>query len=238
LLLAHGAGGTIQANFGPLIAPLARTFTVIGPDYPGSGKTERATTPLTLDELADRLVATAVAQGAEKFAVVGYSLGCTTAVRAATRHPDRVTGLVLTAGFAALDESTRGTSERWRTLASGDRKVLAKFVMSVVLSEAYDNRMSDVERGGFEDLIAATLPKGLVDQIDLVLKADVREDLPKVAVPTLVIGMELDRLIPMRLSKDLADGIPGAQWATLQSGHATSLEVARDWLRLIEGFLA
>jgi len=66
LVLAHGAGGSIQSNFGALITPLARRFTVIGPDYPGSGMTPRATRPLQLNELADQVVDAAHVAGVEK----------------------------------------------------------------------------------------------------------------------------------------------------------------------------
>src|SRR5689334_7977855 len=100
LLLAHGAGGGIDANYGPILDTLTAQHTVVGPDYPGTGRTPRATAPLSLDGLADELVATAVAEVVETFAIAGYSLGSPVAVRAATRHPDRVTALVLTAGFA------------------------------------------------------------------------------------------------------------------------------------------
>ncbi|MBB5934801.1 pimeloyl-ACP methyl ester carboxylesterase [Streptomyces zagrosensis] len=54
LLLAHGASGSIEGNFVPLIPALAAGHTVVAPDYPGSGATPRATGPLMLDGLATR----------------------------------------------------------------------------------------------------------------------------------------------------------------------------------------
>src|SRR2546430_1626322 len=98
LLLAHGAGGSVAANF-PFLDELAAKRTVIAPDYPGSGATPKATRALELDRLVDDVVASAVDSGVETFGVVGYSMGTTVAIRAATRYPERVTSLVLTAGF-------------------------------------------------------------------------------------------------------------------------------------------
>lgn len=98
LLLAHGSGGGIESHFGPIRAALTGSGRrVVGFDLPGTGDAPRATAPLDLDALADGLVAEADAAGVGRFAVAGYSLGTTIAVRAATRHPERVTGLVLTA---------------------------------------------------------------------------------------------------------------------------------------------
>ena len=237
VVLAHGAGGTVQANFGPLLAPLSRSFTVIGADLPGSGATQRSHVPLDLDDVADRLVSTAVSHGATSFTLAGYSMGAALAVRAAVRHPHRVTGLVLTAGFAALDEATRYRIERWRALAAGDRTALARYVTSVMLGKAYLSRMSDSQREGFVELVALTTPAGLLEQIDLVLRTDVTADLADVRVPTLVVGTVQDQLISPELTRALADGIPGARWATLDCGHAPALESAGPWTRLIEDFV-
>src|SRR5690349_8298937 len=107
IVLAHGAGGGIEANFGALIPALARTHTVVGSDYPADD------TPLTLDDLADALVAAAVEAGVPTFTIIGFSLGTAVAVRAAARHPERVTGLLLTAGLAVPDNRSRLIVDSW-----------------------------------------------------------------------------------------------------------------------------
>ncbi|WP_406126913.1 alpha/beta hydrolase [Streptomyces canus] len=114
LLLAHGATGSIEGNFAPVLPALAAAHTVVAPDYPGSGETPVADVPLDLDALADSVVDAAVRHGVERFAVLGFSLGTLVAVRAAVRHPERVTALVLTAGFARPDDHLLGLIPGWR----------------------------------------------------------------------------------------------------------------------------
>ncbi|MEU6348788.1 alpha/beta hydrolase [Streptomyces sp. NPDC047072] len=114
LLLAHGATGSIEGNFAPVLPALAAAHTVVAPDYPGSGATPVADAPLDLDGLADAVVDSAVRHGVERFAVLGFSLGTLVAVRAAVRHPERVTALVLTAGFARPDARLLGLIPAWR----------------------------------------------------------------------------------------------------------------------------
>ncbi|MFZ3559932.1 alpha/beta fold hydrolase [Streptomyces sp. BH055] len=114
LLLAHGATGSIEGNFAPVLPALAAAHTVVAPDYPGSGETPVADAPLDLDELTDAVVDSAVRRGVGRFAVLGFSLGTLVAVRAAVRHPERVTALVLTAGFARPDDHVLGLLPAWR----------------------------------------------------------------------------------------------------------------------------
>ena len=235
LLLAHGAGGTVRANFSPVIPLLSRKRKVHAVDFPGSGATPRATAPLELDDLADRLVA--AADGEERFAVVGYSMGCAVALRVARRYPERVTALVLTAGFARLDDETAGRMRRWRELLDGDRAALARYLMSTALGEPYLRRMTAEQTDGFLELIALTVPPGSPEQVDLVLRVDLRDELPSVTVPTLVVGAKHDRLIAPGTTRELADLIPGARWAELDSGHSPAAEAPAEWVRLIEEFL-
>lgn len=235
LVLAHGAGGSVRANFSPLIPVLSRSRKVFSVDYPGSGTTPRAAGPLSLDDLADRVVASA--GDTPTFAALGYSLGCAVAVRAALRHPERVTKLVLTSGFVRVDDETRARTETWRRLLAGDRREMARFQMSVVLGEPFERAMPAEQREGFLELMSLTVPPGIDEQIDLVQRVDLSGDVGRVGVPTLVIGTKHDRLITPSSTRALADAIPGARWAELDSGHAPSLEAPTEWLRVIEEFL-
>ncbi|MFI6574220.1 alpha/beta fold hydrolase [Nocardiopsis sp. NPDC050513] len=237
LVLAHGAGGGIEPNFGPLLDDLTSTHTVVAPDLPGTGGTPRSASPLDLDATADTLVATAVAAGVERFTVLGYSLGAAIAVRAATRHPERVTGLILTAGFARPDNRMRLAVQAWRELLEGDRELLARFLTFVAPSDHVLEAMdaADLERAVSD--LAASIPEGTPGHVDLVGRADTTADLPGIAVPTLVVAAALDRLAPPALSRALADGIPGARFVEVESGHLVAAEAPDAWRAAVRAFL-
>lgn len=236
LLLAHGAGGSVRANFGPLVASLSRHLLVLGPDFPGSGDTPRASGPLELDDLAERLVASA--GDAPTFAILGYSMGCAVAVRAAVRYPDRVTGLVLTAGSPCADAATRARIDEWGSLTGDDRSALARFILRSMFSAAFLDRLTGMQRDILLELAELSIAEGTAEQVDLVRRIDVTGDLAAVAVPVLVIGTRLDRLVTPASMRPYAQGIPGARWAELDSGHAVAMEAAQEWERLVAGFLA
>ncbi|MEV5985319.1 alpha/beta hydrolase [Streptomyces sp. NPDC052051] len=238
LLLAHGAGGGIDANYGPVLDTLAAQHTVVGPDYPGTGRTPRATAPLDLDTLADELVATAVEEGLDTFAVAGYSLGSPVAVRAATRHPDRVTALVLTAGFAHPDPRFLLAVRLWRDLLDADPRQVAAFTALLAFSAPALEAFTQDDLDAALDMAAADIPPGTPEHLDLVLNGvDVRADLATLDVPTLVISTTLDRLVTPHHHRQLADAIPGARYAEIATGHLPFAERPAEWAALISDFL-
>ncbi len=237
LLLAHGGGGSIQANFGAIIAPLAKRFTVVGPDYPGSGKTPYALEPLELDDLADQLVIAALDAGVNKFAILGYSVGCAVAIRIASRFPSRVTTLILTAGFAHLDEASRLRAQVLMALAEGKHwDLLARSLVGSLINEEFLGNLSAEQREGLVKRAAASIPVGFAEQMDLVIRTDVRRYLSSIAVPTLVIHAAREHLVCPRTGRDL-DSIPNARVEELNCGHFP-IDQNMKWLEFIEGFLA
>ncbi len=237
LLLCHGAGGSISSNFGALLSPLAEHFTVVAPDYPGSGDTPRATKSLQLDELADQLVAAASAAGVEKFAILSFSLGCAVAIRATIRHPDRIAALVLTAGFARLDTASYIRASSLLMLAKkGEKEVLSRFLVGSLVSERFLGKLSEEQREAFIRKAAGAIPEGFAEQMDLAMRVDVRGDLPRLSLPTLVIRMAREHLVSPWIGKLLSESIPGAVTAELDSGHFP-IDCRQEWLHLIQDFL-
>ncbi|RKT83360.1 Pimeloyl-ACP methyl ester carboxylesterase [Saccharopolyspora antimicrobica] len=233
LLLAHGAGGSVAANF-PFIAELAEKRTVIAPDYPGSGATPKAEQPLELDRLVDDVVATAVDSGVETFAVLGYSTGAAVAVRAAARYPERVTALVLTAGLAHTDQHLHLNLDVWQHLLDTPEALAPFLVLNCFGPEAL-NSIDDLD--GVLRGAADGVPVGTRDHIDLLRTVDVRADLPGVTVPTLVVATTQDTLVPPHHSRGLASAIPGAKLVEVESGHLIGVQNPDDWLAAIQEFL-
>ena len=238
LLLAHGAGGSVESNFGPILDQLAAGRTVIGVDYPGTGRTPRSAQPLDLDDLADELVAAADAEGVEQFAIAGYSLGGPVAIRAASRHPERVDALVLTATFARPDQRLRLAASIWQDLYErGDTRLLAEFLTLVAFStEALDGfgpqRMPFVI-----DLLSGQIPPGTPEHTELIGRIDVRDELATIAVPTLVITTTRDPLVSPALQHELAASIPNARTTAIDTGHLPFAEQPARWAELLTTFL-
>ncbi|MGW1076663.1 alpha/beta fold hydrolase [Streptomyces sp. NPDC002537] len=237
MLLAHGAGGSIAGNYTTLIPPLMARHTVVAPDFPGSGATPRADV-LTVDLLADALVARADAAGLETFTVIGYSMGTMVSVRIAARYPERVRGLVLTAGMARPDNRMRASLDLWqKLLADGDLEAFARFLALSGFSTEFFNAMPEEQLHALYTVMIKGIPAGSAEQAGLVLRTDVTADLAGISVPTLVVATTRDTLVSPANSRALADAIPGAEYAELETGHLVMAERPQEWQRLILSFL-
>ncbi|MBD0420433.1 alpha/beta fold hydrolase [Streptomyces sp. NPDC052309] len=217
LVLLHGTGGSATGTWGGILEPLGRHHTVLAPDLPGSGSTPRATEPLTLDLLADDVVAAAEAHGHTRFALAGYSLGASVAVRTAARHPDRVAALVLVAGVAYADPRIRLIAELWRDLTEHPR-FLAKWGL---IAGYREEELAELSPQDLTDAVSSGTVQepGLTDQIGLLAQTDVRSDLPRVTAPTLVVSTAEDTFILPSHHRMLHEGIAGARFAELAAGH-------------------
>lgn len=239
LLLAHGAGGSVALNYGPILEGLGAGHTVVGIDYPGTGRSPRAAGPLTVDFLADQLIAAADAEGLERFALAGFSLGGPVAIRTAAKHPDRVSALILTATFAHRDARLDLAAKLWGELyEAGDTVRLAEFLTLAAFSAETLRAMPEQELRAAIEGLAQLIPAGTPEHVDLVRRADVRGDLAWVTAPTLVVSTTADPLVAPSLHEELAAKIAGARLARIATGHLPFAERPAEWLGLITGFLA
>lgn len=239
LALAHGAGGGVDLNFAVLIEALKSDRTLIGMNYPGSGGSPRATTPLDLEVLADAVVEVMVRAGHERFPVLGLSLGAAVAVTAAVRHPDHVTGLVLTVGLAKSDAQADGFLALWRRLAElGEWGALA----NLMINAASPDVLTALTR---EDRAAALVqalenyPEGGAEQAALAETIDIVHLLPQVNVPTLVVVAGQDRIVLPSTTRALGAGITGAEVIEYpDAGHIFTPDETVRWIDDVAEFLA
>ncbi len=95
LVVLHGAFMS-TASMRDLITSLARTRQVIAVDAQGHGRTgDLAGRPLTFQNMADDVAALLAALHLERADLLGYSMGATTALEVAVRHPQVVGKLVI-----------------------------------------------------------------------------------------------------------------------------------------------
>ena len=238
LVLLHGwalHGGM----WGPWIDELARHARLHLVDLPGHG---RSPWPAGVRDLAGLAasVRPAVPDGA---AVLGWSLGGMVALELA-RGP-RLAALVLVATtprFVVDTDWEHGLSpellaEFARGLASDHRATVQNFL---ALQTRGDERAHETLRQLRRSLDAHGPPDAAALEAGLAIlgSADLRSALPRIAVPTLVIAGDHDRITPPGAGLELAARLPQARLAAIaRSGHAPFLSHGPQVLAEVRGFL-
>lgn len=145
---------------------------------------------------------------------------------------------MLTATFPHRDNRLALALPVWRKLAeSGNRELLAEYLTMMALGADALQAMPDEQIQQAIGFTAASVAEGTPEHAELAPRADVRDDLPHIKAPTLVISTTQDWFTSTRLHHQLADTIPGAQLVEIPTGHLPMVERPEEWQKLITGFL-
>lgn len=100
----------------PTAALLANDYNTYVPDLPGYGRSPGPRKPLSINALADSVVAFMDSVGLERTTIVANSMGCMVTGRCIERHPDRIERAVLVSPAGSLHNRPlgRGLSQLMR----------------------------------------------------------------------------------------------------------------------------
>ena len=189
-------------------------YTVVRYDRLGVGMSDREVhdADLTLERDVALLGAVLDELGFDKVVLLGGSSGGCPAVAFAARFPERVDRLLLYGAYAAGSSIT--SPEVGAAIASTVRThwgLGSRLLADIFLGDADSvdqQRLARYQR-------AATSPETAARLLELMYRNDVRAELDKVRVPTLVVHRRGDRAIPYELGRELAAAIPAATFISL-----------------------
>ncbi|MFD0684001.1 alpha/beta fold hydrolase [Actinomadura fibrosa] len=234
LVLVHGVGpGSIMWD--GIVDRFSRDRTVLLPDLAGSDPAEDDGAPLTIEALAAQVSAVIEDAGAAPADVLGFSLGSPIAAAAAALRPGLVRRLVPVAGLThAHDEYVRQLMTTWLGLA-GNPESFGRFATLTAYDRAFLNAIG---HEGVEQSHGFMRPTdGVQRLIDLVLRLDVRDLLPAIQAPTLVVGCTRDATIPVENHREMAEAIAGSEYAELDTGHVAPVERPDEFAEVVRAFL-
>ncbi|MEH0929882.1 alpha/beta fold hydrolase [Micromonospora sp. CPCC 205558] len=237
LVLVHGTSSTGLGSWGTVLDDLAARYTVILPNLPGSGDSPLPAGPLDVDTVADQIVAVAQDAGLGTFALAGASLGAPVAIKVAARHPERVSRLATIVGFAQPRPTLRMSLELWAGMVDRQDENLGKLLVLLSFSDEFLAALPEEQLQQVTATMTASPGPGSAAQIDFGLRMDVRADLAKIRMPTLVVSAAGDRFVPPAHSQEIANGIPQARLVEIAGGHASIFEDPRQTVVVLLDFL-
>jgi pimeloyl-ACP methyl ester carboxylesterase/DNA-binding winged helix-turn-helix (wHTH) protein len=229
----------------PLLGFLSSQHRLIRYDERGTGLSDWNANPISFEAFVQDLEAVVDSLALDRFALFGISQGASISIAYATRHPERVSRLVLVGGYLQ-GWRKRGTPEQITQRATmlslvpqgwgQDNPAFRQLFTSVFMPDATLEEMrwfNDLQR-------VSTSPENAVRIIEAFGDTDVTHLLPQVTVSTLVLHSRDDALVPFEQGLKLARGIPGARFFTLESRNHLLVEHETAWPRFVDevgGFL-
>ena len=198
---------------------LARFARLILLDRRGTGLSDPISSATTLEDQMEDVTAVLDAVGSERAALFAQSEGAPMAVLYAATHPERIGALVLYAGMARM---TAAPGYEWPgEPAEREQRIAAIFDawgqgsrLEVIAPSHADDVALRRWFAKLERLSAS--PGSLRLLFDIGGATDVRDVLPSISVPTLVLHRRDDKAIDIRHSRYMAEHIPGARYVELE----------------------
>jgi class 3 adenylate cyclase len=190
---------------------------VIAYDKPGTGCSDPIPYVPSIEERAADILCVLDAAGSERAVVMGFSEGGPASALLAASAPERVASLILYGSFAGAPRPDMAPHmhEQWKEGVAGWRAIVDTWGRGGVIDFFAPSAAGRVQRrlaAMFER--AAASPAMARALIDAVQRIDVREVLPSVRVPTLVLHRTGDAM-PIDFGRDFAQRIPGARFVEL-----------------------
>jgi class 3 adenylate cyclase/pimeloyl-ACP methyl ester carboxylesterase len=189
-------------------------------DSRGTGLSDRVLEAYTLEQEARDAIAVLDAAGSERAAVFTYGIGGLLGALLAADHPERIGALVMYASTACASWApdydwalTREEREELVEVNVGEwgqvnSPAMSSFAPSMGADPALAEWFARLQRLAASPGEARTIFRALID-------LDVRDALPRIRVPTLVMHRPQEQVWDVRNSRYLAEHIPGARYVEL-----------------------
>lgn len=199
------------------LAPHAR---VVRYDHRGHDGSPLAAEPFDVADLAGDVLELADTLGVERFSFVGVSLGGAVGQWLGANAPERLDRLVL-----ACTSARFGEPDSWRDRAATVRTSGIEAIAEAVVARWFTPTMDVLTTVRFRAMLEGTPAEGYAACCDALARWDFRADLPRVAVPTLVVAGADDPSQPVSASETIAAAVPGARLLVLDgAAHLANVE--------------
>ena len=211
-------------SFGPWLTEMASFARLIKFDKRGTGMSDPVSGAPTLETRMDDVRAVMDAVGSRRAALFGLSEGASMSVLFAATYPERTAALVLRSAVArtlwAPDYPWGRTEDAYDREIERELRIFGPREQALATVRSLGRFDAD-ELEEFVDYLRYGASPGMVEALlQMNRHIDIRNVLPAVRVPTLVLHGAEDEIVPPEAGRYLASRIPGARFVELPGvGH-------------------
>jgi len=235
ILFHHGIAANVHI-WSAWLPVLISRFRLVRFDMRGFGESVQPVRDFrwSFDVLCDDLRAVADASGADRFHLVGESIGGTVAIAVASRHPERVLSLALSnaAARGGLVSNVTG----WRDLVA--REGQAAWAAELMRSRFYPDSLAPHIDAWYRRLHETCSMDATLALADLLLASDLTPALAHIRVPTLLMSPDASPFIPLDVMVAMRSAIPDAELQVFaHAKHGLPLSHGSRCARVLRDFL-
>jgi pimeloyl-ACP methyl ester carboxylesterase len=227
VVLLH-SGASDHREWRRQLDALADEFDLVAWDAPGNGASDDPPPDWRMPEYADCLAAFAAALGLDRPHVVGLSFGGTLALEVYCRHPELPRSLVLASAYAGWAGSlppevvAARLEAVERDLELPPEQLTARWLPDLLTEQAPQQLREELT-----EIMVAFHPGGARPMVHAMAEADLRDVLPTIGVPTLLLYGDADVRSPRELAETLHAAIPGSALTFVPNApHMLNMEAA------------
>jgi pimeloyl-ACP methyl ester carboxylesterase len=230
VLLLHGWANDVET-----LRPLMRMvkdlgFRVFAVDLPGFGLSDTPQGPWGVDEYVNLVSKLLDELALNRVSIIGHSFGGRIAIKLAARDAQRINKMILVDSAGIKPDRSIGSA-----FSASSTKLLRKVIARLPNSIGKFLKDNLLSKMGSRDYRSAGK---LRETFVKVVNEDLRQYLPCIQSPVLLVWGELDRETPVSDGQLMKDLIPGAQLNVIPgAGHHCFLDNPEAFLELISPFL-
>jgi pimeloyl-ACP methyl ester carboxylesterase len=238
LLLLHGAVSDSRV-WRVELASLSDSFTLVAWDAPGCGASSDPPEHFRLPEYAECLEDFVDALGLERVHLLGHSWGSVLALELYQRRPSIVRSLILVGAYAGWAGSLPPEEVAQRLeLALRIADLPPGTFEPASMPGLFSTAMPEDRASELATIMSEIRPTATRAMAHALAETDLRDLLPQIEAPTLLLYGDADERSPVRVARELHAKIPGSKLVIMPGlGHECYLENAEAFDTEVRGFL-
>ncbi|MBS3758238.1 MAG: 3-oxoadipate enol-lactonase [Desulfobacterales bacterium] len=221
------------------VIALREKYRILRFDTRGHGGSSAPEGPYSMEMLANDVVDLFDEIGIRKAHFMGISMGGMIAQTLALKHPECISSLILCDTTCSIPESMHPIwDERIQTVDREGMEAVVDETLNRWLSPDFQAHCPATTEKIREIILDTPVP-GFIGCAHAIKNFDLKNRLPKISVPTLIMVGENDAGTPVESARQIHENLRGSELAILpQAYHLSNIEAADDFNKRLMGFLA
>jgi pimeloyl-ACP methyl ester carboxylesterase len=236
VLFHHGLGAT-SGVFAEWLPLLADRFHLVTFDIRGHGNSARpkaGSAPVSFSLLTEDVFAVADAAGAQRFHIVGESIGGPIALNAALRRPDRILTVTVSNG-AHVGGKIQAVNDWREIIAKEGMSGWSKYMMR---HRFFPDELPKEKWDWYEREQASVSVDVLLEALESLRATDLSPELEKLDLPVLLMHGDSSPFIPVSVMADLKSKLRRSQLQVFRhASHGLPFSRARECAETLRDFL-